>query len=163
MNIQQALIDLGLAIVVYLALLIIYRLYFHPLSKFPGPRWAAITDYWELYQDYFRGESGRLFIELDSIHEKYGEKDYFKTIPAAYSRLIGPIVRIRPNEVHIKDSQWMDVLYAGPGEASRPPVLSLYHFQSILTRHSLQTRDRDPFISAALGVPLASKNQDIHC
>lgn len=57
----------------YLIVGSIYRLYFHPLSKFPGPRWAAITEYWELYQDYFRKEGGYLFIELEGLHEDYGQ------------------------------------------------------------------------------------------
>ena len=56
----------------YFIALAIYRLYFHPLSKIPGPKLAALTDYWELYQDFFREETGHLFIELDSLHDRYG-------------------------------------------------------------------------------------------
>lgn len=62
------------SLLAYFTLRAIYRLYLHPLSKFPGPKWAAITDYWELYQDYFRKEGGFLFIELDRLHEEYGMK-----------------------------------------------------------------------------------------
>ncbi|KAI0448865.1 cytochrome P450 monooxygenase-like protein [Xylaria acuta] len=56
----------------------IYRLYFHPLAKFPGPRLAAISDLWfaKMYT------SGRApFIMLD-IHRNYGD-----------------VVRIAPNEL----------------------------------------------------------------
>ena len=67
-----ALLTVPLAVMVHLAFLAIYRLYFHPLSKFPGPKLAALSDYWELYQDFFRKESGYLFIELDNLHDKYG-------------------------------------------------------------------------------------------
>ncbi|KAI1180231.1 cytochrome P450 [Nemania sp. FL0916] len=76
----------ALLLLIYFVCVAVYRLYFHPLSKFPGPRLAAITDLWELYQDYIREESGHLFLELDKLHERYG-----------------PIVRIRPNEVHPRD------------------------------------------------------------
>ena len=72
-DVQHVVVDVSLGICVYIISLVVYRLHFHPLSKFPGPRWAAITDYWELYQDYYRGESGQLFVELDYLHDKFGE------------------------------------------------------------------------------------------
>lgn len=104
-----------LAVMVPFVFLAIYRLYFHPLCKFPGPKLAALTDYWELYQDFFREESGYLFIELDNLHQKYGtrSKDIY-TFRHSDPCPAGPVLRIRPNEVHIKDSDWMDVLYTGP-------------------------------------------------
>lgn len=46
------------------------RLYFHPLSKFPGPRLAAISRWYEFYYDVIRdGTFVQLFPEL---HKKYG-------------------------------------------------------------------------------------------
>ena len=112
------LLTVASVVVVHLTFLAIYRLYFHPLSKFPGPKLAAVSDYWELYQDFLRKESGYLFIELDNLHEKYGM--LFEDIEVYFVRYdlrsAGPIVRIRPNEVHIRDSKWMDVLYTGPSD-----------------------------------------------
>ena len=48
----------------------IRRVYFHPLSKFPGPRFAALTKWWQTYHDVAR--HGKLLEELGHLHEIYG-------------------------------------------------------------------------------------------
>lgn len=50
--------------------LIIYRLYFHPLSRFPGPKLAAATSWYELYHDWVR--SGQLVYKIRQMHEIHG-------------------------------------------------------------------------------------------
>jgi hypothetical protein len=50
--------------------LAIYRLFFSPLSKFPGPKLAAVTGWVETYHDVFRG--GQLIFKLGEWHELYG-------------------------------------------------------------------------------------------
>ena len=50
---------------------IIYRLYFHPLAKFPGPKLATITYWYEFYYDIIR--RGQFTFKLRELHEKYGE------------------------------------------------------------------------------------------
>ncbi|CAI7611117.1 unnamed protein product [Penicillium glandicola] len=95
-----------------LALRSVYHLYFHPLSRFPGPKLAAATFLYEFYYDVIKG--GMYIWEIERMHEKYG-----------------PIVRINPREIHIKDSTYYDEIHAG---ASRK-------------------RSKDPKYAIAFGAP----------
>lgn len=49
---------------------VIYRLYFHPLSKFPGPKLAALTTWYEGYYDIVH--RGRYLWEMEKMHKAYG-------------------------------------------------------------------------------------------
>ena len=49
---------------------VIYRLYFHPLSKVPGPKLAAATWLYEIYFDLILGR--KFFAEITRLHEIYG-------------------------------------------------------------------------------------------
>lgn len=55
---------------IWLACRSIYRLYFHPLRRFPGPKLAAITSGYECYFNVFKG--GSFIWELERLHEIYG-------------------------------------------------------------------------------------------
>ena len=55
---------------VYCVGLVIYRLLFHPLAKFPGPKLAAATDLYEYYFDV--AKQGMFIWEIQKMHEKYG-------------------------------------------------------------------------------------------
>ncbi|KAK0507631.1 hypothetical protein JMJ35_010154 [Cladonia borealis] len=79
--------QLGWCIVVSL-----YRLFFHPLAKIPGPRLAALTSCYEFYYDVI--QPGRYIWKIKSLHEQYG-----------------PIIRVTPREVHIKDLDFLDTIY----------------------------------------------------
>lgn len=80
----------------YAAQLGVRRLYFSPISHIPGPRLAALTQYYEFYYDIvLRGQYTFKIIEM---HREYG-----------------PVVRISPWEVHVGDPEFFPELYTGPG------------------------------------------------
>ncbi|KAI0869644.1 trichodiene oxygenase [Hypoxylon argillaceum] len=81
------------SIILYFATLAIYRLSFHPLAKFPGPKLAAITRWFEAYYDVVL--DGQYTFKIGRMHKKYG-----------------PILRISPNELHINDPAFFNTLYS---------------------------------------------------
>jgi hypothetical protein len=58
-------------VVCYFILRSIYRLYFHPLSKFPGPKLAAVSHVYEFYYDVIK--NGMYMWEVEKMHKKYGK------------------------------------------------------------------------------------------
>lgn len=51
--------------------LAIFRLFFHPLSAFPGPKLASITVLYEAYYDVWKG--GKYIFKLNELHQRYGK------------------------------------------------------------------------------------------
>ena len=48
----------------------VYRLYFHPLAKFPGPKLAALTGWYEFYHDIIH--KGMFIWKIQELHDQYG-------------------------------------------------------------------------------------------
>ncbi|KIW90646.1 uncharacterized protein Z519_08429 [Cladophialophora bantiana CBS 173.52] len=84
----------------YLIGLVIYRLYFHPLAKFPGPKYAAISHWHEVYYDVIL--QGQFTFQVQEMHKQYG-----------------PIVRVVPDELHIQDSDFYETLYTKAGRVDK--------------------------------------------
>ena len=62
----------GLAglVILYPISLVIYRLTFDQLAKFPGPKIAAVTFWYEFYYDWWY--EGHYVFEIEKMHMKYG-------------------------------------------------------------------------------------------
>ena len=64
-------VALGLSCL-YLGSLVIYRLWLSPLSHYPGPKLAALTQWVETYHE-LRGDGGQFIFKIDEWHDKYGK------------------------------------------------------------------------------------------
>lgn len=68
-QIQLFLLALGIYLLSLFSSIIIYRLCFHPLRHFPGPKLAAASKLWHV----FKCRSGKNFRVLEDLHHKYGQ------------------------------------------------------------------------------------------
>ena len=56
--------------ILYLVGLAIHRLYFSPIAKFPGPKLAALSNWYEFYYEIVL--KGQFSFHIRELHEKYG-------------------------------------------------------------------------------------------
>ncbi|KAI0084580.1 cytochrome P450 [Irpex rosettiformis] len=101
------------AVLLYAAWMVakgVYNWYFHPLAKFPGPRWASFSPWWKINLEVLQGRN--LTDELFRLHAMYGD-----------------VVRIGPNELHFAKPNVYHEIYNPHNRWSRDP--SLYHVFSI--------------------------------
>ncbi|KAJ9216495.1 hypothetical protein DTO166G4_2083 [Paecilomyces variotii] len=132
-----AVIGLG---ALYIFGLVFYRLFLSPLAKFPGPKLAAVTGWYELYYDVIK--KGKYIYEIEKMHDKYG-----------------PIIRINPYELSIRDSEYYDELYVSgsvrPTDRYKGFVDGVVDFEGshlATIEHDLHRKRRkplDPYFSRA--------------
>ncbi|KAF7558353.1 hypothetical protein G7046_g5793 [Stylonectria norvegica] len=87
---SQALLAAIVSTAILLAATAVYRLVFHPLSAVPGPRWAAVSNFWYAYQI----RNGRTVQLGKTLHRRYG-----------------PVVRIGPNEICFNSKEAFQAIY----------------------------------------------------
>ncbi|ATZ54061.1 hypothetical protein BCIN_10g00830 [Botrytis cinerea B05.10] len=73
-----------------LSLTAIYRVTFHPLAKYPGPRWAKITDLYSAYHSL----GGTLHVRTLQAHDRYGS-----------------VVRLGPNKLVFNSAEALQEIY----------------------------------------------------
>jgi hypothetical protein len=109
---SQSLPLLLVAAIAYIAVAIVYRLYFAPAARFPGPKLAALTFLYEGYYDVWC--EGQYTWKIRELHKQYGI--YIALTSHQNPRVVnvadvGPFVRINPYEVHCNDLEFFDSLY----------------------------------------------------
>ncbi|KAF8543692.1 cytochrome P450 [Trichophaea hybrida] len=124
----------------------IHNLYFHPLSKIPGPKLAAFT------QHYFSCIylSGRYHITVKDLHDKYG-----------------PIVRLSPTQVSfITAKSWRDIY----GHANGRKLFTKSNFYDgdlSIPRSIISSRDPEEhagmrkLLSGAFSVKALTEQEDL--
>jgi cytochrome P450 len=85
---------------VYTVFLVFYRLFLSPVAKFPGPRLAAATYWVEFYYDIVLG--GKYIWKVKEWHQQYG-----------------PIIRINPDQLHVADPKFWDIMYTASTNSNR--------------------------------------------
>lgn len=89
-NVQYALATGLFTAILYLAYTVIYNMYFHPLSRFPGPLAHRISRFAYIYQTI----RGTLPFDMLEMHKRYGD-----------------IVRIAPDELAFSHPDaWQDIM-----------------------------------------------------
>ena len=65
--------SIAATIVLYYATLALFRLYLHPLARFPGPKLAAVSLLYEGYYDLYL--PGQYTFKIAELHKQYGNED----------------------------------------------------------------------------------------
>ncbi|KAG4435065.1 hypothetical protein IFR05_009455 [Cadophora sp. M221] len=86
--------------IIYGAAVTFDRLFLSPLVAFPGPKLAALTNWYEFYYDVIL--QGKFTSKIQQLHKKYG-----------------PIIRITPTELHIDDPDYYEQLYNRAGKRDK--------------------------------------------
>jgi hypothetical protein len=96
---------------------VIYQRYFHPLSKFPGPLTASLTNFWKFYH-HARIELPQT---IQALHEEYG-----------------PVVRIGPNDLDFNGAGAVGPIYKA---GRRMPKSQFYDAFTAIRPNIFGTRD----------------------
>ena len=110
----------ALYIVAHVSFLIIYRLYLHPLAKYPGPFLAKITSLYSAYHGYRRD----IHIDVQACHEKYGD-----------------FVRYGPNKLLVNTARGVQDIYGHKNNVKKAQYYSPFH--KGLVPSALSAYDKD--------------------
>ncbi|KAJ4335921.1 hypothetical protein N0V87_005777 [Didymella glomerata] len=89
-------------VVVYVFALAVYRLYYHPLAKFPGPFWAKLST----FPAWWHSKNQDRHLWHLSLQEQYGPEYRYApnsvclNTPSAYRHLFGPKGNVKKSEYY---------------------------------------------------------------
>ncbi|KAG0650454.1 Cytochrome P450 monooxygenase orf6 [Hyphodiscus hymeniophilus] len=113
-------VGISISVLICFVLLAIYRLYLSPYAAFPGPKLAALTHWYTFYYDVTKG--GQYIYKIEQLHKIYGKRQSFLSFMLLLTLMApGPVLRISPDEVHINDPDFYDILFSN-GKRDKPPT-----------------------------------------
>ncbi|KAK1828746.1 isotrichodermin C-15 hydroxylase [Podospora conica] len=110
---------LAVAGLAYTAILVVYRLFFHPLAKYPGPFLAKLTDGYMLYHAW----KGDRHLEFWRMHETYGK-----------------FVRFGPNSLSVNSNTALKDIYGFKANVRKSEFYDAFVHPAPNTHN---TRDKD--------------------
>lgn len=72
LRLRDVILTLGTLYILCWLCIIVYRITLHPLAKFPGPKLAGATFWYEFYYDVWPNRY-RYMWKIEELHKKYGE------------------------------------------------------------------------------------------
>lgn len=96
-------------LIMYIIALALYRLSFPPLAKFPGPKLAAASGWYEFFHDILH--RGHFMWHIQDLHDQYSMTPH-SCRKAIFGVIVGPIVRVTPHELHVRVSEYYYEIHA---------------------------------------------------
>ncbi|KAK8084067.1 cytochrome P450 [Apiospora saccharicola] len=127
---------LAVAVLAYYATLVFYRLFLDPLARFPGPRLAAISRWYEAYYDVFLG--GRYTFKIAQLHKEYG-RPHHPHQPVRTARVRSPFFET----LYRLDGRWDKYAWTYDAFGAKDSTV----FGSGHDAHKLHRRSIAPFFS----------------
>lgn len=117
----------GLFAVTYLVAILVYRLFFAPLSKLPGPKLTAVTQLWLMYHEF----KGDRTVQIDRLHCSYG-----------------PVVRVSPDEISFNNYDALRDIYGIKSTFSKSSFYDLFVYYN--ERNTFTSLDKPNVCSLVL-------------
>jgi hypothetical protein len=108
-------------------LLVTYRLYFHPLAKYPGPVFARMTDWYIVYHSWLANRHTNFHL----LHQKYGIRTRrVSPSPLIYlfyllTTIVGEVVRFGPNRISVNSIEGLKAIYGSKANTQKSSTYSL--------------------------------------